>query len=139
MIGRSRGQWCGPTALAVVTRRDYAEALADLKEIKRKTRPDLRRVRVAGVEVSLLDKALKGRAPGTVRTVLPRKGIPLRQWLKGPQRQPERFQVLHLTGHYITIWGESWIDNWEEPKGPRTLTDCRWLRTRLRSFWTLPY
>lgn len=127
----SIGKWCGPTALAVVAGLDYDAAVERLKRRKRARRPTLRRIVLAATNVADLGAELELLGADKMETG---GRVPLWRWLDS-YHEPDRFTVVWVTGHFVTVYGATMVDNQKGATGLRE----RHQRKRVRGFWRLPY
>jgi hypothetical protein len=133
-----RVKWCGPYALATLTRCTYTEAV-DLIRTYRGERgytDSGRRRPVKSVAIQELSGILGKNEDEFLFRGSGYAYPTLTQWLHGPLSQPRDVWTQYLvlvTGHFIVVAGDLWTDNWCDGAW-YPLSECPYKRKRVRGY-----
>lgn len=110
-VSASRAAWCGPYALAYVLGISYMSAARRVQQVGRRSRLP-QRVYVSEMKAVLdSEGALAGFEKYGYETPT------FRQWAKANAGHGKRF-IVNVTGHYIVVDGNRWIDNQQRKLQP---------------------
>jgi len=149
-INPRRNYWCGPYAMAVLTNTSYEEGLTQVW----KHDPTSRSIgMVRGVWNSTMQKALKTffkckrianrqqiatgyniwESEEWMDAVGNDKVPTLARWLKTRNRRT--VYLINITGHYIVVAGDKWIDN--NTKRWQSINVCKYRKKRVQNVFPI--
>lgn len=118
--------WCGIGALSAALRIPTSMAKDIIKNVS------LRKY-IKAVTYSEMAHALSSMGVATFRDYFPRNASDcptLNNWLEGNFRKWNRVYIVCITGHWIVIKNDQWVDSMNQTA--RDISSCPYLRAKVR-------
>lgn len=101
----NRRQWCGPSAICIITGLQFTKAVELLRSVKARRRPSLERVTIKGASYEEMTTALRHLGYEVVPLAI-ETGTTFAAWLRGRPEAVRKEVVLVCAGqHYMVVQG----------------------------------